>query len=92
MQQIIIVYSLSLFIREFQSFFCHILILSDRYNFRCTEPIRLIFGYVVQNVQMNLTSKNRAFPINTKGDMKNADISVRIGDFPEIFGYDVHLY
>ena len=73
-------------------FFGHILIFSNRYNLRSTKPIRLIYGYVVQNIQMNLTSKNRSFPINIKEDTKNPDISVRIGDFPEFFGYDVHRY
>ena len=66
-------------------------IFSDRHNARSTIPIRLIFGYVVHNGDLGIISKNEAFLANTNGATKNADISVRIGDFPNFFIYVVHL-
>ena len=56
-----------------------------------TVAIWMIFGYVFQNVGLYKISKNCAFLAYTKGATKNTDISVRIGDFPKIFIYVVHI-
>ena len=50
----------------------------DRNNLRSTIPIWLNFGYVVQNGDLNIISKNDPFLGNTKDATKNVDISVRI--------------